>query len=53
MTELKPYFEDGTVGGDIYAEMFKFIKENSSLRSSMAFDVISYIKNNYKVTTTE
>lgn len=53
MTELKPYFEDGTVGGDIYAEMFKFIKENSSLRSSMAFDVISYIKNNYKVANAE
>lgn len=53
MVELKPMFDEGTLGGDIYTEIFSFIKEGSSLRSSMAFDIISYIKTNYKINTAE
>ena len=53
MVELKSYFENGTVGGDIYPKMLEVIKNDSSLRSAMAFDIISYIKLEYKVQTTE
>ena len=53
MNELKEYFENGTVGGDIYSRILGYIKENSTLRSSMAFDIISYIRTEYKVNKTE
>lgn len=51
--ELKPMFEDGTLGGDIYSNILGCVKNNSTLRSAVAFDVNSYIKTTYKSNTTE
>lgn len=53
VNELKPMFENGTLGGDIYGSILKCIKNNSTLRSAMAFDINSYIKTTYKSTVTE
>ena len=53
MNELKEYFENGIVGGDIYSKILSYIKSNSTLRSSMAFDIISYIRTEYKTNKTE
>lgn len=51
--ELKPMFEDGTISGDIPTSILNIIKDNSTLRSAVAFDVISYIKTFHKVKATE
>lgn len=53
MNELKTYFEDGIIGGEIYSKILAYVKSNSTLRSAMAFDIISYIRTEYKVETTE
>lgn len=51
--ELKPMVENGTVGGEILPNILKCIKNNSTLRSAIAFDIISYIKVIYKTKTSE
>ena len=53
VNEMKPMFENATLGGDFINKILQNVKENSTLRSSVAFDIISFIKMEYTTQTTE
>ena len=48
-TEFKKMYSDGIIGGTFNESIFALVKRNATLKNSIAFEVISYIKTNYKV----
>lgn len=51
--EIKSLVEDGIIIGDIFPSILKDIKNNATLRSAIAFDIISYIKVGYSTKESE
>jgi hypothetical protein len=53
VNELQPMFENGTLGGDAITKILECVKTNSTLRSAVAFDIVSFIKTEFAVKKTE
>lgn len=46
---LTEMFEEGNLEGDFTTNIFEMVKNNVSLKSVIAFDVVAYLKTNYSI----
>ena len=53
VNELKILVEKGILTGDLFSSILRDLKSNSTLRSAIAFDIISYVKIEYSKKDTE